>query len=197
MTCPDYRLENSPSAKRCNCGHRLRLRRTDRRLALAPPVMLPSAKSRAPGVLTATVRSSIPSPPVPLFTLRQIPRGTQRKTRGRAGRSPFLVRLLHSLPRAGLSRRTDFLFAFPTADQYTFNRLRSRTWTGWSPNCARCSNCSGGDLLPDRHGHAVRAWRPVAHLHGHRHPILGGNVNGQFDVYLHHAGHDPRGCARV
>jgi hypothetical protein len=57
-------------------------------------------------VLIASFRSSIPSPPVPLFTLRRTPRGVQRKTRGRAVRYSFLVGLFHSLLHAGLSRRT-------------------------------------------------------------------------------------------
>src|SRR5436190_20796976 len=47
-----------------------------------------------------------PTPPIPLFTLRCAPRGTQRKTRGRVNRYSFLVRLLHPLLPAGLSRRT-------------------------------------------------------------------------------------------
>src|SRR5229473_8093007 len=47
-----------------------------------------------------------PTPPIPLFTLRRAPRGTQRKTRGRADRYSLLVRILHSLLPAGLSRRT-------------------------------------------------------------------------------------------
>ena len=48
----------------------------------------------------------LPTPPIPLFTLRRVPRGTQRKTRGRADRYSLLVRILHSLLHAGLSRRT-------------------------------------------------------------------------------------------
>ena len=59
------------------------------------------------GTLIASFRSSIPSPPVPLFTLRCTPRDAQRKTRGRVVRYSFLVGLLHSLLHAGLSRRTD------------------------------------------------------------------------------------------
>ena len=59
------------------------------------------------GVLIASFRSSIPSPPVPLFTLRHAPHGTHRKTRGRVVRYSFLVGLLHSLLHAGLSRRTE------------------------------------------------------------------------------------------
>ena len=68
--------------------------------------MLPSACNDSVGALIAPFRSSIPSPPIPLFTLRRAPRGTQRKTRGRAVRYSFLVRLFHSLLRAGLSRRS-------------------------------------------------------------------------------------------
>jgi hypothetical protein len=59
------------------------------------------------GVLIASFRSSIPSPPVPLFTLRRTPHDVQRKTRGRVVRYSFLVGLLHSLLHAGLSWRTD------------------------------------------------------------------------------------------
>src|SRR5260370_17708264 len=59
------------------------------------------------GVLIASFRSSIPSPPVPLFTLRRTPHDVQRKTRGRVVRYSFLVGLLHSLLHADLSRRTD------------------------------------------------------------------------------------------
>src|SRR5260370_31411051 len=59
------------------------------------------------GVLIASFRISIPSPPAPLFTLRRTPHDVQRKTRGRVVRYSFLVGLLHSLLHAGLSRRTD------------------------------------------------------------------------------------------
>jgi hypothetical protein len=68
--------------------------------------MLPSACNDSVGALIAPFRSSIPSPPIPLFMLRRAPRGPQRKTRGRADRYSFLVRLSHSLLRAGLSRRS-------------------------------------------------------------------------------------------
>jgi hypothetical protein len=75
------------------------------------------------GVLIASFRSSIPSPPVPLFTLRRTPRGAQRKTRGRAVRYSFLVGLFHSLLHAGLSRRTDSAITqqmrFPTSPDGT------------------------------------------------------------------------------
>src|ERR1035437_9482932 len=68
--------------------------------------MLPSAYLDCVGVLIASFRSSIPSPPIPLFTLRCTPHGAQRKTRGRVVRYSFLVGLFHSLIHAGLSRRT-------------------------------------------------------------------------------------------
>ena len=83
----------------------LRLRRTDEGLAVASRTMLPSAYCDGVGVLIARFRSSIPSPPIPLFTLRWAPRGIQRKTRGRVDRYSFLVRNFHPLLPAGLSRR--------------------------------------------------------------------------------------------
>ena len=55
------------------------------------------------GVLIASFRSSIPSPPIPLFTLRTAPRDALRKTRGRVVRYSFLVGLFHSLLHAGCS----------------------------------------------------------------------------------------------
>ena len=58
------------------------------------------------GALIANFRSSIPSPSVPLFTLHWTPHGIQCKTRGRADRYSFLVRLFHPQLHAGLSRRT-------------------------------------------------------------------------------------------
>src|SRR5271169_2063794 len=70
------------------------------------PTHVAFRQCKSVSVLIASFRSSIPSPPVPLFTLRRTPRGVQRKTRGRAVRYSFLVGLLHSLPHAGLSRRT-------------------------------------------------------------------------------------------
>jgi hypothetical protein len=62
------------------------------------------------GALIASFRSSIPSPPVPLFTLRRAPRGAQRKTRGRVVRYSFLVGLLHSLLQAGCSENNGSLY---------------------------------------------------------------------------------------
>lgn len=58
------------------------------------------------GIPIAIFRSSIPSPSIPLFTLRRTLHSARRKTRGRVVRYSFLVRLLHPLLHAGLSRRT-------------------------------------------------------------------------------------------
>jgi hypothetical protein len=85
----------------------LRLRRTEQELAISPPPVLPSANAKASASLIASFRSSIPSPPVPLFTLRRAPRGAQRKTRGRVVRYSFLVGLLHSLLHAGCSENNN------------------------------------------------------------------------------------------
>src|SRR5258708_25983111 len=85
----------------------LRLRRTEQELAMSLPPHVAFRQCKSVSVLIASFRSSIPSPPVPLFTLRRTPRGGQRKTRGRAVRYSFLVGLFfHSLLHAGLSRRT-------------------------------------------------------------------------------------------
>jgi hypothetical protein len=70
------------------------------------PVRVAFRQCKSVSVLIASFRSSIPSPPVPLFTLRTAPHGALRKTRGRVVRYSFLVGLLHSLLHAGLSRRT-------------------------------------------------------------------------------------------
>jgi hypothetical protein len=85
----------------------LRLRRTELGLALAPLLMLPSAISRASASGLHLFGAQLPTPPIPLFTLRRAPRDAQRKTRGRVDRYSFLVRILHSLLHAGLARRTD------------------------------------------------------------------------------------------
>ena len=58
------------------------------------------------GALIANFRSSIPSPSFPLFTLHWTLHSAQRKTRGRADRYSFLVRLFHPQLHAGLFRRT-------------------------------------------------------------------------------------------
>src|SRR5215831_14698152 len=64
----------------------LRLRRTDQELALSLLPMLPSAHYKVVGVRIYSFRSSIPTPPIPLFTLRRAPRDVRCKTRGRAVR---------------------------------------------------------------------------------------------------------------
>ena len=67
------------------------------------------------GVPIAIFRSSIPSPSVPLFTLRHAPRDAWCKTRGRVVRYSFLVRLFHPLLHTGLSRRSvNYFFALTT-----------------------------------------------------------------------------------
>ena len=88
----------------------LRLRRTGLELALSPLGHAAFRRSDGVGVPIGHFRSSIPSPPIPLFTLHCAPRGTQRKTRGRVDRYSFLVRIFHSLLPAGLSRRTRPLY---------------------------------------------------------------------------------------
>src|SRR5271157_5461552 len=77
--------------------------------ALALPVHAAFRLAKDVGALIARFRSSIPRPPMPLFTLRYAPRDAQRKTRGRVDRYSFLVRLFHPLLQTGLSRRTGYL----------------------------------------------------------------------------------------
>jgi hypothetical protein len=83
----------------------LRLRRTVQGLALSPLGILPSALMHVVGVPIGGFRSSIPSPPIPLFTLHGVPHDTSHKTRGRVDRYSFLVKLFHLLLPAGLSPR--------------------------------------------------------------------------------------------
>jgi hypothetical protein len=102
----------------------LRLRRTEQGLALSPLLMLPSVHYKDVGVRIASFRSSIPIPPIPLFTLRRAPHGTQRKTRGRADRSGRAMartglRMMPTFPSSPLKFRT---VSFP---QYGFK-------VGWS-----------------------------------------------------------------
>jgi hypothetical protein len=68
------------------------------------------AISQASGALNALV-ALLPSPSFPLFTLRWPSRNIQRKTRGRAVRDSFLVRLFHPQFHAGLARRTRTFFS--------------------------------------------------------------------------------------
>lgn len=78
------------------------------------------------GILIAIFRSSIPSPSVPLFTLQCTPRDVHCKTRGRVVRYSLLVRLLHPLLHAGLSRLCAFdrsVWNDSQADERTKKRL--------------------------------------------------------------------------
>ena len=88
-------------------------------------------------VLIASFRSSIPSPPVPLFTLRAAPHDAVRKTRGRAVRYSFLAGLFHSLLHAGLARRTTLAI---------WRSLNSGDWLK-SQDC-RSSRQRDQELLP-------------------------------------------------
>src|SRR6266567_54821 len=50
------------------------------------PVHVAFRHSKSVGVRIASFRSWIPTPPIPLFTLRRAPRDARRKTRGRVDR---------------------------------------------------------------------------------------------------------------
>ena len=85
----------------------LRLRRTERELALSLPLMLPSAhykERRRPDCIFSELNTHPTYSPV--YASLVSPRDTQRKTRGRVDRYSFLVRLFHPLLHAGLARRT-------------------------------------------------------------------------------------------
>jgi hypothetical protein len=84
----------------------LRLWGTVQKLALTLLPMLPSTFPIVSASPLRIFEAQLPSPPIPLFTLRRSPHDDQRKTRGRVDRYSFLVRPLHSLLHAGLSRRT-------------------------------------------------------------------------------------------
>ena len=63
----------------------LRLRQTEQELALASLSMLPSAHYKDVGVRITSFRSSIPTPPIPLFTLRRAPRDGSTQNSGPSG----------------------------------------------------------------------------------------------------------------
>jgi hypothetical protein len=84
----------------------LRLRQTERELALSLPLMLPSAITRASASGLHLFGAPYPPHLFPCCPLRRAPRDAQRKTRGRVDRLSFLVRLLPPLLHAGLARRT-------------------------------------------------------------------------------------------
>ncbi len=85
----------------------LRLRRAEQELALSRLFMLPSAHVNRVGVRIVSFRSSIAHPAYTPVYASLSPSRYQRKTRGRVDRWSFLVRILHSLLHAGLSRRTN------------------------------------------------------------------------------------------
>src|SRR5215469_3608703 len=68
----------------------LRLRRTERELALAPSLMLPSANVYRVGVRVVCFRSSIAHPAYPLSTLRWVPRGSSARLEAKWIATPFL-----------------------------------------------------------------------------------------------------------
>src|SRR5206468_12681557 len=82
-------------------------RRTEQKLALSLLFMLPSAHINRVGVRVVCFRSSIAHPAYTPVYASLSPSRYQRKTRGRVDRWSFLVRILHSLLHAGLSRRTN------------------------------------------------------------------------------------------
>src|SRR5215468_1442959 len=79
----------------------LRLRRTEPGLALALLLVLPSAHYKGVGVRIASFRSSIPTPPIPLSTLRGLPHD---RARARLEAEPLL------LSRRTLSFSTSYRF---------------------------------------------------------------------------------------
>jgi hypothetical protein len=93
------------------------------------------------GALIANFRSSIPSPSFPLFTLHWTPHSAQCKTRGRADRYSFLVRLFHPQLHTGLSRRTTTLFSRHGFNSWLCNRIRivSRPTFGTNLRLTACS----------------------------------------------------------
>src|SRR5215469_14662438 len=60
----------------------LRLRQTERELALSLPPMLPSAITRASASGLHPFGAQCPTPPIPLFTLRGLPRDRTRAKLG-------------------------------------------------------------------------------------------------------------------
>jgi hypothetical protein len=94
---------------------------------VSAPVRIAFRFDDSVGVPIAIFRSSIPSPSVPVFTLQRWLHSARCKTRGRVVRYTFLVRLLHPLLHAGLSRRTVNYFFGRRVDSSVL-----------LPNAARC-----------------------------------------------------------
>src|SRR5215467_12727438 len=68
----------------------LRLRRTEQKLALALPFVLPSAHINRVGVRVVSFRSSIAHPAYPLSTLHCVPRGSSARLEAKWIATPFL-----------------------------------------------------------------------------------------------------------
>src|SRR5271165_2157063 len=132
--------------------------------------MLPSAQVDCVGVLIASFRSSIPSPPIPLFTLRNTPHGALRKTRGRVVRYSFLVGILPPLLHAGLSRRTDTailrkqsLWHDSSVELEVFNDVRRGQGSCWNPGRLRVHlRCALSRPVFGRCSHRERSGRTSA-----------------------------------
>src|SRR5580692_7813927 len=78
-------------------------------------------------------RSSIPGPPMPLFTLRVPPRDDPCKTRGQDGFAfSFPVGLFHPLQHAGLSRRSPVCRRSTRTPSFHFPPPHFRKVIGWS-----------------------------------------------------------------
>jgi hypothetical protein len=86
----------------------LRLRRTDRPLAIRVVAVLPPPTRNEVGILIyGLFAGQSPRPPIPLSPLQETPRDVPCKTRGQDGfATSFPVGLLHPLQHAGLARRS-------------------------------------------------------------------------------------------
>jgi len=73
-----FEVSRFPCMKFLGVPWGLRLRRTEQELALALLLMWPTAHYKDGGARIASFRSSIPTPPIPLFTLRGLPRDKSR-----------------------------------------------------------------------------------------------------------------------
>jgi len=139
----------------------LRLRGTVQKLALTLLPMLPSTFPIVSASPLRLFEAQLPSPPIPLFTLRRSPHDDQRKTRGRVDRYSFLVRPLHSLLHAGLSRRTRICSA-------ALQGSRSKSWIA--------RRCSGADPSASR--------KPYRNTLRSRGLPQNDNRGGEMDCYL-------------
>ena len=113
------------------------------------------------GALIANFRSSIPSPSFPLFTLHWTLRSAQHKTRGRADRYSFLVRLFHPQLHAGSSRRTTTFFSRHGLRSWWSSRIRKRL-----PSYPRHQSAFDGLLGHQPHRPSGATLRRIAANHG-------------------------------